>query len=198
MVFVVFPNITETVWRWKLSVACLPGLQVQGWAPAWLWTVKKHLRKKGRKGWGDIAGRNEPLNQTVEARARRWWASGEKRGNSKWELGKRPPLDSPAQEQPWGFFFFKIDLFFLVRGGSSSLYPGFSLVVVRGLLVVVASLVSELGLSSCSAWELSCSVACGILVPQSGTEPMSLSLPGSFLTTGPPGKPQPCGFCTGE
>ena len=110
MVFVVFP-ITETVWRWKLSVACLPGLQVQGWAPAWLWTVKKHLRKKGRKGWGEIPGRNEPLYQNAEARARWWWASGEEKGNSNWELGKRAPLDSPAQEQPWGFFFFKIYLY---------------------------------------------------------------------------------------
>ena len=119
MVFVVFPNIIETVWRRKLSVACLPGLQVQGWAPAWLWTVKKHLRKKGRKGWGDIPGRNEPLNQNVEARARWWWASREKDGNSKWELRKRPPMDSPAQEQE---DFFKIYLFFFVHGGSSLLH----------------------------------------------------------------------------
>ena len=36
---------------------------------------------------------------------------------------------------------------------------------------------------------LRCSVACGILVPQPGTEPMFPALEGRFLTTGPPGKP---------
>ena len=34
----------------------------------------------------------------------------------------------------------------------------------------------------------SCSVACGILVPQPGIKPESPSLRGRFLTTGPPGK----------
>ena len=31
-------------------------------------------------------------------------------------------------------------------------------------------------------------MACGILVPQPGMEPMSPALEGRFLTTGPPGK----------
>ena len=35
---------------------------------------------------------------------------------------------------------------------------------------------------------LSCSVACGILVPGPGIEPTSPALEGGFLTTGPPGK----------
>ena len=35
---------------------------------------------------------------------------------------------------------------------------------------------------------LSCSEACGILVPWPGIEPASLALKGRFLTTGPPGK----------
>ena len=35
---------------------------------------------------------------------------------------------------------------------------------------------------------LSCSVACGILVPGPGIEPMFLALAGGFLTTGPPEK----------
>ena len=35
---------------------------------------------------------------------------------------------------------------------------------------------------------LSCSTACGILVPQSGIKPASLALQACFLTTGPPGK----------
>ena len=30
--------------------------------------------------------------------------------------------------------------------------------------------------------------ACGILIPQPGTEPVSPALEGGFLTTGPPGK----------
>ena len=38
------------------------------------------------------------------------------------------------------------------------------------------------------ARRLSCSAACRILVPQSGTEPAAPALKGSFLTTGPPGK----------
>ena len=46
--------------------------------------------------------------------------------------------------------------------------------------------------------EFSCSVACGILVPQPGIEPVSLVLQGRFLTTGPPGKFQIRGFKTGN
>ena len=37
---------------------------------------------------------------------------------------------------------------------------------------------------------LSCSAACGILVPLPGIEPTSPELQGRFLTTGPPGKSQ--------
>ena len=37
---------------------------------------------------------------------------------------------------------------------------------------------------------LSCPVACGILVPRSGIEPVSRALEGGFSTTGPPGKSQ--------
>ena len=57
------------------------------------------------------------------------------------------------------------------------------------------------GLSSCDVWalvrmssvvatdhRLSCSKACGILVPPPGIKPMSPVLQGRFLTTGPPGK----------
>ena len=35
---------------------------------------------------------------------------------------------------------------------------------------------------------LSCPVACGILVPRPGAEPVSPALEGVFLTTGSPGK----------
>ena len=41
---------------------------------------------------------------------------------------------------------------------------------------------------------LSCSVACGILAPQPGIEPMSPELQSRFSTTGPPGKSQLCAF----
>ena len=40
------------------------------------------------------------------------------------------------------------------------------------------------------AHRLSCPVACGILIPRPGIEPMSPALEGWFLTTGPPGKSQ--------
>ena len=62
------------------------------------------------------------------------------------------------------------------------------------------SLVVVHGFSSCSllalecidslvvALHLSCPVACGILAPQLGIEPMSFALEEGFLTTGPHGK----------
>ena len=46
------------------------------------------------------------------------------------------------------------------------------------------------GFSLVAAHRLSCPVACGILVPWPGIEPMSPALEGGFLTTGPPGKSQ--------
>ena len=39
---------------------------------------------------------------------------------------------------------------------------------------------------------LSCPIACGILVPWPGIKPVFPALKGRFLTTGPPGKSQPC------
>ena len=57
---------------------------------------------------------------------------------------------------------------------------GCPLVSVCGLLFAVVSLVVEHGLS--------CTVACRILVPGSGIEPMSPALQGRFLATGLPGK----------
>ena len=62
------------------------------------------------------------------------------------------------------------------------------------------------GLSSCGLWVpkravsvvamhgLTCSTACGILVPRLGMEPMSSALQGRFSTTGPPGKSPPESF----
>ena len=72
--------------------------------------------------------------------------------------------------------------------------PGSSLRCMGSLLAVTLRL-----LSRCDAWppecvgsvvaaQLSCPVACGILVPQPGIEPASPALEGGFLTTRPPGK----------
>ena len=57
---------------------------------------------------------------------------------------------------------------------------GSSLVAVCRLLMAVACLVVAHGLS--------CSLACGILVPWPGIEPTSPALVGRFLATGPPKK----------
>ena len=56
----------------------------------------------------------------------------------------------------------------------------------------------------CVMWKLSlqfinsglrCFVACGILVPRPGIEPVSPVLQSRFLTTGPPGKPHIFSYC---
>ena len=47
---------------------------------------------------------------------------------------------------------------------------------------------SSCGVQGSRAHRFSCPVACGILVPQPGIEPVSPALEGGFLTTGPPGK----------
>ena len=58
---------------------------------------------------------------------------------------------------------------------------------VRSSLVVAqCSLVAE--------HEVSCLASCGILVPQSGIEPISPTLGGGFLTTGSPGESQEISF----
>ena len=46
----------------------------------------------------------------------------------------------------------------------------------------------DAGFSPVAAHRLSCSTACGILVPRPGIKPASHALEGRFLTTGPPGK----------
>ena len=43
--------------------------------------------------------------------------------------------------------------------------------------------------SGVAVWGLGCPVACGILVPQPGIQPVSPALEGISLPTGPPGKP---------
>ena len=45
--------------------------------------------------------------------------------------------------------------------------------------------------SAIAAHELSCPTACGIFVPQPEIEPTSPALRGGFLTTDPPGSPNP-------
>ena len=48
--------------------------------------------------------------------------------------------------------------------------------------------VAAVGFSLVVVCRLSCSAACGILVPRPGLEPVSPALESGFLTTGPPGK----------
>ena len=88
---------------------------------------------------------------------------------------------------------------------------GYSLVLVQGLLIVVASLVEHRlqnvpasvgavqGLSGCSSWALkhrlnSCGAWAQLIcnmcdLPRPGIDPMSSALAGGFFTTEPPGKP---------
>ena len=63
---------------------------------------------------------------------------------------------------------------------------GYSLGAERGLLIAVASLAAEAGLSGCGT---QASLLRGMWnLPRPGIKPVSLALPGRFLTTGPPGK----------
>ena len=77
------------------------------------------------------------------------------------------------------------------------LHPHLSLAVsglsceLRELWRVFQDLSSQRTSSLLEAHVLSCSVACGILIPQPGIEPMSPALQGRFLTTGLLGKSPP-------
>ena len=78
------------------------------------------------------------------------------------------------------------------RAFSSSSERGLLFVVVRRLLIAVASLVVEHGLSACRL--SSCGAQVLLLrgmwdLPGPGIEPVSPALAGGFLTTVPPGKP---------
>ena len=100
-------------------------------------------------------------------------------------LQQRPSRWSVAL--PFLFLFFNIYLFiwlhwvlvracsiFMALYGIFSLWPTDSLVVGPRLIV--------------TAHGLSCSMACGILVPQLRSKPTSLALQSGILTTGSPGK----------
>ena len=84
------------------------------------------------------------------------------------------------------FFFFLIFIYFWLC---------WVLVAARGISVLACGLLSSCGVqapecvgSVAAARGLSCPVACGILVPRPGIEPMSSALESRFLTTGPPRK----------
>ena len=64
-------------------------------------------------------------------------------------------------------------------------YLLFKILAARGLCCGTPTLLLWCGGSR--ACGLSCPMACGILVPQPGIEPVSPALEGGFLTTGPPG-----------
>ena len=89
--------------------------------------------------------------------------------------GHLPPLtlrplsviSSPDTALPWPCAVLLREFFFVF--------------LLRWVLVVTH------GLSNCEAWA-QLPAAWGILVPQAGIEPVSPTLEGGFLTTGPPGK----------
>ena len=61
-------------------------------------------------------------------------------------------------------------------------------IMEHGLWSTQAQELQHVGFSLVAAHGLSFPVACGILVPPSGIEPMTPALESQFLTTGPPGK----------
>ena len=126
-----------------------------------------------------------------------WWFQVNSKGTQPyihaciWSLRDSPPIQAATQH--WA-------LWPIVK---TSVFIWLCWVLVVALRIFVAlcrSFSGGLWHSSCNAWALdhvvpvvaayqfSCSVACGILVPQPGIEPMSPALQGRFLTTGPPGK----------
>ena len=70
-----------------------------------------------------------------------------------------------------------------------------SFVAARRLLSGCGTWAPEYVGSVVAAGGLSCSVACGILVPRSGLEPAPPALAGGFLSTAPPRKPPRYFFC---
>ena len=82
------------------------------------------------------------------------------------------------------FFLTVLGLCCCVQAFSGCSGWGYSLVMVRGLFVTVASLVEGHRLSSL-AQVLSCPMA---YLPEPGIEPESPALASGFLTAGPPGK----------
>ena len=83
---------------------------------------------------------------------------------------KRKSLELPVEVDIIYIFFFS----FFVCGFCSCSMQALQLWHVSSVVVA-------------HRW-LSCSVACGILVPRPGIEPMSPALEGGFLTIGPPGE----------
>ena len=103
------------------------------------------------------------------------------------------------------FIFGCVGLRCCVPAFSSCGERGLLLVVVRGLLVAVASLVAEHGLEACGLTNCgslalerrlsSCGTRALLLhglwdLPGPGLKPASPALAGGFLTTAPPGKPR--------
>ena len=70
---------------------------------------------------------------------------------------------------------------------SGDLIPLSTIFIHAFIYLTVLGLSYGMGLVV-AAFRHSCSVACGILTPQLGIEPVSPALEGGFLTTGPPGE----------
>ena len=79
--------------------------------------------------------------------------------------------------------------------GKNFFFPFNSLILFiylgcAGSMLQTQALCCAVQTSLAVARGLSCPMACGILVPQPGIEPMSPALEGGFFMSGPPGKSQ--------
>jgi len=157
------------------------------------WSERSHVLGMYNRGWdGWLAS----LTQQRESRS--WWWTG--RPGVLRFMGSQRVGHDWATELKWTEWSFY--LFILGHAGSSLLHGLFSScgewghaqVMVHGLLVAMAPLVSEHQLRSTgrivvthgpellrSRWD----------PPRPGLEPVSPALAGWFLTTEPPGKPHP-------
>ena len=97
--------------------------------------------------------------------------------------------ESPGSQPPLFFSsdFFSFKIFHLLFWPPWVFIVACGLSLVHVLLIVMASLVVELGLSSCGTWA---QLPYGMWdLPGPGVKPVFLALQGGFLTTRPPGKP---------
>ena len=87
-----------------------------------------------------------------------------------------PGKSLQLQFSNWFFSTFSVQFFF------------FYCVAAGRTFVVLCGIFPCCALTVVAGGRLSCSKACGVLVPRPGIKPVSPALEGRFLTTGPPGK----------
>ena len=135
---------------------------------AWVFPQKMHA---GRHRPHSSALRSQPLKLKI------------------YQHSEERKIWDPYGSQTEGLFIFKfLFVYFLVALGLRC--STWILIVSFGILNCTTQSLDVAVGSKVVVCGLSCSAACGILVPQSGIEPVFPALQGGFLTTGPPGKPQ--------